>query len=58
MTTSHVPVDQDMRTTLAGIFAAGTVRSGSPGRAVSSAGDGASAAIAADRYLADGIWRR
>ncbi len=56
--TSHVPVDQDMRTTLAGIFAAGTVRSGSPGRAVSSAGDGASAAIAADRYLADGIWRR
>lgn len=56
--TSHVPVDQHMRTTLAGIFAAGTVRSGSPGRAVSSAGDGASAAIAADLYLADGVWRR
>jgi thioredoxin reductase (NADPH) len=56
--TSHVPVDQDMRTALAGVFAAGTVRSGSPGRAVSSAGDGASAAIAADHYLADGVWRR
>ncbi len=56
--TGHVPVDQEMRTALAGLCAAGTVRSGAPGRAVSSAGDGASAAIAADRYLADGVWRR
>lgn len=56
--TGHVPVDQEMRTTLAGLCAVGTVRSGSPGRAVSSAGDGASAAIAADHYLADGAWRR
>ena len=54
----HVPVDHEMRTALPGLCAAGTVRSGSPGRAVSSAGDGASAAIAADRYLADGAWRR
>ena len=54
----HVPVDQEMRTVLPGLCAVGTVRSGSPGRAVSSAGDGASAAIAADRYLADGTWRR
>jgi thioredoxin reductase (NADPH) len=54
----HVPVDQEMRTVIPGLCAVGTVRSGSPGRAVSSAGDGASAAIAADRYLADGAWGR
>jgi thioredoxin reductase (NADPH) len=54
----QVLVDQEMRTVLPGLCAVGTVRSGSPGRAVSSAGDGASAAIAADRYLADGTWRR
>ena len=56
--TSRIPVDREMRTELVGLCAAGTVRSGSPGRAVSSAGDGASAAIAADRYLADGVWQR
>lgn len=53
----HVPADGWMRTGLPGVFAAGTVRSGSPGRAVASAGDGTAAAIAADRYLADGEWR-
>jgi thioredoxin reductase (NADPH) len=47
-----------MRTTQAGICAAGTVRSGSPCRAASSAGDGAAAAIAVDRYLTDGVWRQ
>jgi thioredoxin reductase (NADPH) len=52
-----VLTDAWMRTDLAGMFAVGTVRSGSPGRAASSAGDGATAAIAADRYLADGRWR-
>jgi thioredoxin reductase (NADPH) len=49
--------DAWMRTGATGVFAAGTVRSGSPARAVSSASDGATAAIAVDRYLADGIWR-
>jgi len=53
-----VPADASMRTGLTGVFAAGTVRFGSPGRAASSAGDGASAAMAVDRYLADGGWRR
>ena len=52
-----VPADAWMRTELRGVFAAGTVRSGSPGRAASAAGDGTAAAIAIDRYLADGIWR-
>jgi len=52
-----VPVDVSMRTELRGLFAAGTVRSGTPGRAASSAGDGVIAAVAADRYLADSDWR-
>jgi thioredoxin reductase (NADPH) len=51
-----VLTDVSMRTELTGVFAAGTVRSGSPGRAAGSAGEGAAAAIAADRYLADGRW--
>lgn len=49
--------DSWMRADRPGLFAAGTVRSGSPGRAASSAGDGATAAIAMDRFLADGAWR-
>jgi thioredoxin reductase (NADPH) len=52
-----VLTDASMRTELKGLLAAGTVRSGAPGRAASSAGDGAIAAVAADRYLADGNWR-
>lgn len=39
-----------------GLFAAGTVRAGSAGRAVAAAGEGSAAAIAADRFLADGDW--
>jgi thioredoxin reductase (NADPH) len=46
-----------MRTDVPGLCAAGTVRSGTAGRAVASPGDGASAALAADRYLSDGMWR-
>ena len=52
-----VLTDAWMRTGTTGMFAAGTVRSGSPARAVSCAGDGATAAIAVDRYLVDAIWR-
>ena len=52
-----IPTDNMMRTCLPGLFAAGTVRSGSAGRAASAAGDGATAAIAADRHLIDGAWR-
>ncbi len=52
----YIPVDESMRTALRGVLAAGTVRSGSPGRAIASAGDGAVAALAADCYLADGNW--
>jgi len=53
----RIPTDEAMRTRRAGLFAAGTVRSGTAGRAASAAGDGATAAIAADRYLRDGAWR-
>jgi thioredoxin reductase (NADPH) len=53
----RIPTDGWMRSELAGICAAGTVRCLSPYRAVSAAGDGASAAVAVDRYLTDGSWR-
>src|SRR6188474_1480597 len=52
----RIPVDAEMRSSVPGLFAAGTVRSGSAGRAASAAGDGAAAALSADRYLKDGSW--
>jgi thioredoxin reductase (NADPH) len=53
----RIATDDAMRTTLAGVCAAGTVRAGSAGRAAASAGDGIAAAVALDRWLADGTWR-
>jgi thioredoxin reductase (NADPH) len=53
----RIPVDVAMRTSLPGLLAAGTVRSGSTGRAAAAAGDGATAAVCADQYLRDGTWR-
>jgi thioredoxin reductase (NADPH) len=55
--TGLIVTDGLMRTELAGICAAGTVRRQSPYRAASAAGDGAAAAVALDRYLADGSWQ-
>ena len=52
----RIPVDGSMRSSLPGMFAAGTVRSGSAGRAAAAAGDGAIVAVAADQYLRDGTW--
>ena len=52
----RIPVDGEMRSSRSGLFAAGTVRSGSAGRAASAAGDGAAAALSVDRYLRDGAW--
>jgi thioredoxin reductase (NADPH) len=51
-----IPTDDAMRCRQPGLFAAGTVRAGSAGRAAAAAGDGATAAVAADRYLKDGAW--
>jgi thioredoxin reductase (NADPH) len=48
----RVATDAWMRTDLAGLFAAGDVRADSAGQAITAAGDGATAAIAAHRYLA------
>lgn len=53
----RVPTDGSMRTQLRGLLAAGDVRSESSAQAVAAAGDGATAAIAAHRYLRDGAWR-
>lgn len=52
----HVPVDGSFRTVLPGVLAAGWVRSGPVGRAAAAAGEGAAAAVAADRYLSRGSW--
>jgi thioredoxin reductase (NADPH) len=52
----RIRTDSAMRCRQAGLFAAGTVRSASAGRAAAAAGDGATAAISADRYLSDGEW--
>jgi thioredoxin reductase len=52
----RIPVDGAMRAAQPGLFAAGTVRSGSAGRAAAAAGDGATAAVGVDRYLTDGAW--
>ena len=49
----HVSTDIWMRTELPGLFAAGDVRAGAAGQAISAAGDGATAAVAAHRYLAE-----
>lgn len=49
----RVPVDIHMATALPGLFAAGAVRAGSAGQAITAAGDGATAALAAARHLSE-----
>jgi thioredoxin reductase (NADPH) len=44
-------VDENMRTEIPGVFAVGDIRSGSPRQVVTAVGDGAVAAIAAQRFL-------
>jgi thioredoxin reductase (NADPH) len=52
----RVPTDPWMRTPRPGLLAAGDVRADSAAQAITAAGDGATAALAAHRYLADGVW--
>ncbi len=52
----HVPVDLWMRTPVPGLLAAGDLRQHSARQLVASAGDGATAALAAIRYLCAGEW--
>jgi thioredoxin reductase (NADPH) len=47
----QIPTDLWMRTEQPGLFAAGDIRKDSASQAITAAGDGATAAIAADRYL-------
>ena len=47
----HVPTDGWMRTEREGLYAAGDIRQDSAAQAIASAGDGATAAIAAYRYI-------
>jgi thioredoxin reductase (NADPH) len=50
----RVPTDVWMRASAPGLFAAGDVRRDFPGQAINAAGDGATAAVAAHRYLRSG----
>lgn len=54
----QIVTDLEMRTTVPGVLAAGDVRAASARLLVASAGDGATAAMAAVRYLRDGTWLR
>ena len=47
----HIEVDVSMETSVSGIFAAGDIRQNSVSQLISSAGDGATAAISAFRYI-------
>ena len=49
--TGHVPTDVTLATPLPGLYAAGDVRQHSPNHALTSAADGATAAISAHNYL-------
>jgi thioredoxin reductase (NADPH) len=49
----HVLVDDWMKTSVPGLFAAGDVRQNSARQVASSVGDGVTAAIAADHYITD-----
>jgi len=47
----HVPTDGWMKTARDGLYAVGDIRRDSAAQAITSAGDGATAAIAAWRYI-------
>ena len=52
----HIPVNVSMETALPGVYAAGDIRQHSSSQLVSAAGDGATAAIAAFRYISSASW--
>jgi len=52
----HIPTDLWMATEVPGVFAAGDIRQHSAAQLVTSAGDGATAAIAAFRYIQGRAW--
>lgn len=52
----RIRVDANLRTSVKGLLAAGVVRAGTCGQAAGAAGDGAAAAVSADRYLRSAEW--
>ena len=52
----HIPVNISMETSLPGVYAVGDIRQNSSSQLVSAAGDGATAAIAAYRYISSRSW--
>jgi len=53
MSLGAFPTSQEMETAIAGIFAAGDIRQHSPRQAITAAGEGATAAISAQRSLVE-----
>jgi thioredoxin reductase (NADPH) len=47
----NIPVNEQMETEIPGVFAAGDLRRNSPRQVVTAVGDGATAALSAERYL-------
>ncbi len=52
----HIPVNVSMETAVPGVYAVGDIRQHSSSQLVSAAGDGATAAIAACRYITSKSW--
>ena len=52
----HIPVNISMETSVPGVYAIGDIRQNSSSQLVSAAGDGATAAIAAYRYISNRQW--
>ncbi len=52
----HIPVNVSMETSVPGVYAVGDIRQHSSSQLVSAAGDGATAAIAAFRYISGRPW--
>ena len=52
----HIPVNVSMETDVAGVYAVGDIRQNSSSQLVSAAGDGATAAIAAFKYIGGKNW--
>ena len=52
----HIPVNISMETAIPGVYAVGDIRQHSSSQLVSAAGDGATAAIAASRYVTSRTW--
>lgn len=54
----HIATDVWMRTKVPGLYAAGDIRQHSASQLITGAGDGATAAIEAARYVASRSWPR